>query len=428
MPAGYQPPKFQQFDGKGNPKQHVAHFVETCNNAGTDGDLLVKQFVRTLNGNAFDWYCDLEPGNIENWEQLEQEFLNRFYSTRRTVSMIELTNSHQWNSEPVIDYINRWRGLSLNCKDRLSESSAIEMCIQGMQWSLRYILQGIKPKTFEELATRAHDMELSIATNGNQGPPVQEPRKFGIKPEIRKVVKPAGKTEAKESMAVVAKPLKFSAKPKKNETARSDVNQMKERRRMTLKEMQEKEYPFPDVEVPGMLEELLRLKLIELPEMKRPEEAEKFNDPNYCMYHRLVSHPTQRCFVLKDKIVALASQGTILLEEEKDVASTNQVNVTFGSFDPVILHEKLQQLKRPIQFGCFDPLDVEMLLHHTEQPITNGGNYNEEVHSDIADDEGWILVTRKKKKKSKTNTSQPQMSRSKKNFVKPKARKQEEKR
>ncbi|KAL0356759.1 UNVERIFIED_CONTAM: hypothetical protein Scaly_1361600 [Sesamum calycinum] len=35
MPIGYQPPKFQQFDGKGNPKQHVAHFVETCNNAGT---------------------------------------------------------------------------------------------------------------------------------------------------------------------------------------------------------------------------------------------------------------------------------------------------------------------------------------------------------------------------------------------------------
>ncbi|KAL0322477.1 UNVERIFIED_CONTAM: hypothetical protein Sangu_1867000 [Sesamum angustifolium] len=30
MPMGYQPPKFQQFDGKGNPKQHVAHFVETC--------------------------------------------------------------------------------------------------------------------------------------------------------------------------------------------------------------------------------------------------------------------------------------------------------------------------------------------------------------------------------------------------------------
>ena len=42
MTVGYQPPKFQSFDGKGNPKQHVTYFVETCNNASTDGDLLVK--------------------------------------------------------------------------------------------------------------------------------------------------------------------------------------------------------------------------------------------------------------------------------------------------------------------------------------------------------------------------------------------------
>lgn len=35
MPNGYQPPKFHQFDGKGSPKQHVVHFVETCENAGT---------------------------------------------------------------------------------------------------------------------------------------------------------------------------------------------------------------------------------------------------------------------------------------------------------------------------------------------------------------------------------------------------------
>ena len=95
MPAGYQPPKFQQFEGKGNPKQYVAHFVETYNNAGTYGDYLIKQFVLSLKGNAFDWYTDLEPNSIDSWEQLEHQFLNCFYSTRRTVSMVELTNTRQ---------------------------------------------------------------------------------------------------------------------------------------------------------------------------------------------------------------------------------------------------------------------------------------------------------------------------------------------
>ena len=133
--------------------------------------------MRSLKGNAFVWYTDLELRTINNWEQLEREFLNHFYNTRHVVSMIRLTSSRQWKDKPVIDYIHRWRNLSLNCKERLFESAALDMCIQGMKWGLRYILQGIKPKIFEELGTRAHDMEVSMSEAGNLEPPVQEPKR-----------------------------------------------------------------------------------------------------------------------------------------------------------------------------------------------------------------------------------------------------------
>ena len=66
MHCGFQPPKFHQFDGKGNPKQHVVHFIEIYNNVGTDSDLMIKQFVQTLKDIAFDWYTNLQLESINN--------------------------------------------------------------------------------------------------------------------------------------------------------------------------------------------------------------------------------------------------------------------------------------------------------------------------------------------------------------------------
>ncbi|KAA0033630.1 ty3-gypsy retrotransposon protein [Cucumis melo var. makuwa] len=299
-----------------------------------------------LKGNAFEWYTDLELEVIDSWEQLEIEFLNRFYSTRRVVSMMELTNTKHRKGESVIDYINRWRALSLDCKDKLTELPAVEMCTQGMHWELLYILHGIKPRTFEELATRAHDMELCIAKKGAKDFLVQ--RRRSDKNEINDTKKIANNV-LNEYMVVQETPLKSFSKRKETKYERNHDGD--EKRRPTLRERQKKVYPFLDSNVADMFEQLIEKQLIQLPEGKRPEQVGKVDDPNYCKYHRVISHLVEKCFVLKELILKLARENKIELDID-EVAQTNHVAVNMTSSVPpsILLYDQRESL---IQFGNF---------------------------------------------------------------------------
>ena len=121
------------------------------------------------------------------------------------------------------------------------------------------------------------------------------------------------KSTIEESLAITTKPIHY----KKS----ASLPQEKEQHRPTLKEMEEMTYPFPDSDVSGMLNDLLEKKIIKLLECKRPEEMGHTNKPKYYKYHRVVSHPVEKCFVLKDIIIRLAKEGKILLDLDETVES-----------------------------------------------------------------------------------------------------------
>jgi len=148
------------------PSSTFIRLIKPCNNAGKKDDLFAEQFVQSLKGIAFNWYTNLTFGSLiagSKWKL--SSYL--FYSMHPIANVAELTSSGQQNDESIIDYINCWRVLSLKCKDHLFESSDVEMRAKGMDWDILFALRVNTPKTFQELTTQAHDIELITAYLGN---------------------------------------------------------------------------------------------------------------------------------------------------------------------------------------------------------------------------------------------------------------------
>jgi len=314
FPSNYRQPQFSKFNGTGSPHEHVAHFLAACQDTAHNGALLLRQFVQTLSGPAFTWYSKLAPGSVRTWEQMQDAFLERFYSTQRMVGITELTQTMQRPNEKAADFINRWRNLSLHCPQPITEPEAVRMCMNNLSPDMAIHLQGVRPITFEELSSKATDIENYMHHLS------RPPRTFNKAPldKSNPRDKPtSSKPKQVQAMEATMAPRKFQ--PGGTSTRMPNKEGAPAPRRPTLSERQNQKYSFPVEEVDDLFMGLRELGLIELPKPKRPEEASKFDDPNFCHYHRILGHTLKDCFVVKNLIQKLIDEGTLDADQQKDM-------------------------------------------------------------------------------------------------------------
>ena len=101
FPRDYVPPKFDTFDGTGDPKEHIAHFEylakfqTQCVDIAQHEKLLIKQFPSSLRRNAFCRFSRLKAGSIRSWDKLFELLCSRFPSLRKSITSEDLRRSKQ---------------------------------------------------------------------------------------------------------------------------------------------------------------------------------------------------------------------------------------------------------------------------------------------------------------------------------------------
>ncbi|XP_070032413.1 uncharacterized protein [Nicotiana tomentosiformis] len=106
MPARCKSPKFDIFDGTGDPYENLRAYRDKLVGVGRNEKLRMKLFIRSLTGEALTWYTRQDLRNWRTWQDMAEDFMNRFRcNTEITPDVFALVNLQKKPSESFQEYV-----------------------------------------------------------------------------------------------------------------------------------------------------------------------------------------------------------------------------------------------------------------------------------------------------------------------------------
>jgi hypothetical protein len=122
--------------------------------------LKIKIFPLSLSDTAFTWFTSLVPNSILTWAQLEQKFLEYFYSGDTEFRLSHLTTIKQKHNELIADYIRRFRDTRNQCFNwNISDKDLTDLAYSGLSSHLREKLESHVFSDVSQVLQKAMDCE-----------------------------------------------------------------------------------------------------------------------------------------------------------------------------------------------------------------------------------------------------------------------------
>ncbi|KAG7564126.1 Cytochrome P450 superfamily [Arabidopsis suecica] len=199
--------KLDPYSGLEDPKSYLAAFLIAAGRVEldeADEDAgYCKLFSENLCGQALMWFTQLEPGSINNFDELSAVFLKQYSILMdKSVSDADLWNLTQGPNESLRTFITKFKGV-LSKLPRISQQSALSTLRKGL-WHDSRLKEDLilhKPNTIQDALFRANnwmeveDEKESFAKRNKQAKPAvtfptkkfeprenQGPKKFGSQP------------------------------------------------------------------------------------------------------------------------------------------------------------------------------------------------------------------------------------------------------
>ncbi|XP_075084830.1 uncharacterized protein LOC142168069 [Nicotiana tabacum] len=163
IPIAYKPPKFDIFDGTGDPNAHLRAYCYNLVGVGRNDKLRMKLFIRSLTGEALTWYTRQDHKNWREWQDMEEDFKNRFrFNTKITLDRFALANLQKQPSKSFQEYARRWRSEAARAQPPLDDSELTKYLIRSKEGIYFEKMIGMMGQNFPELVKMGDVLEEGI--------------------------------------------------------------------------------------------------------------------------------------------------------------------------------------------------------------------------------------------------------------------------
>ncbi|CAM8954147.1 unnamed protein product [Rhodiola kirilowii] len=139
-------PKFSGTKGE-SATSHLTRFHGICLNLKPYGaevdDFKLKAFYFSLTDAATDWFLSLPSGSIYTWEQMQRQFVSKYYPAGRAMQVRrQLQELKQGPNENMYEYVEKFNALEKSCCNlELPEKLVVEYMLDGLRRLDRKLLE-----------------------------------------------------------------------------------------------------------------------------------------------------------------------------------------------------------------------------------------------------------------------------------------------
>ncbi|XP_075087848.1 uncharacterized protein LOC142169826 [Nicotiana tabacum] len=165
LPVRFKTPKFEKYNGHGDPIAHLKSYCNQLRGAGGKEELLMAYFGESLTGIASEWYIDQDISHWHIWDDLARDFVRQFqYNIDIAPDRNSLTNFKKKTAESFHEYAIKWREQASRVKPPMDEAEMVNIFLQAQEADYFQNMMSAMGKPFAEAIKIGEMVENGLKT------------------------------------------------------------------------------------------------------------------------------------------------------------------------------------------------------------------------------------------------------------------------